>query len=112
MSSLNIDPIYLIYGFAAISAILFAEGAYLLLHSTTSYRKRINRRLSLLQNNANRESILVQLRRERGLTASGNLSMPVESLNRLIMQSGLSIGLTKIVFIAIVSTLLLFATLV
>jgi tight adherence protein B len=112
MSSFTIDPIYLIYGFAAISAILFAEGAYLLLYSTTSYRKRINHRLSLLQENNNRETILVQLRRERGLTASGDLSMPVQSLNRLIMQSGLSIGLTKLAFVAIVGTMFLFALLV
>ena len=30
----DIDPLYLIYGFAAVSAILFAEGAYLLFYST------------------------------------------------------------------------------
>jgi tight adherence protein B len=110
--SFTLDPLYLIYGFAAVSAILFAEGAYLLLYSTASYRKRINRRLSLLQENTNRESILVQLRRERGLTASGELSMPIESLNRLIMQSGLSIGLPKIAFLSVLGAILLFATLV
>ena len=109
--SFNIDPLWIIYGFAAVSAILFAEGAYLLLYSTTSYRKRINRRLSLMQETTNRESILVQLRRERGLTASGDLAMPVESLNRLIMQSGVSIGLTKLVFFAIIGTMMLFAAL-
>ena len=109
--SFNIDPLWIIYGFAAVSAILFAEGAYLLLYSTTSYRKRINRRLSLMQETTNRESILVQLRRERGLTATGDLAMPIESLNRLIMQSGVSIGLTKLVFFAIIGTMMLFAAL-
>ena len=110
--SFQIDPLYLIYAFAAVSAVLFAEGAYLLLYSTTSYRKRINRRLSLLQESPNRENILVQLRRERGLTASGELRMPAESLNRLILQSGLKMGPAKIVIVDIIANLMLFATLV
>ena len=108
----NIDPHYIIYGFFAVSAILFAEGAYLLFYSTASYRKRINRRLSLLQDNTNRESILIQLRRERGLTATGDFRMQIESLNRLIMQSGLSIGLPRIATIAGLCTLILFGTLI
>jgi tight adherence protein B len=110
--SLAIDPLYLFYAFAAVSAILFAEGAYLLFHSATSYRRRINRRLSLLQHNTNRESVLVELRRERGLTASGDFSMQIESLNRLIMQSGVTIGLSKLVMLSMIGTLVLFGTLV
>ena len=42
------DQAYLFYGLAAVSAILFAEAVYLLLFKATSYRSRINRRLSLL----------------------------------------------------------------
>ena len=64
----DIDPVYVFYAFAAVSAILFAEGIYLLFFSASSYRSRINRRLALLSNQPDREGILVQLRRERGLT--------------------------------------------
>jgi tight adherence protein B len=110
--SLHIDPLYLIYGFAAVSAILFAEGAYLLFYSTASYRKRINRRLSLLQEGGTRESVLVQLRRERSMTATGDFRLQIESLNRLIMQSGLAMGLTRIAVIAGTGTLLIFVTLI
>ena len=110
--SFHIDPLYLIYGFAAVSAILFAEGAYLLFHSTASYRNRVNRRLSLLQGNANRENILIQLRRERGLSATGDFSMQIKSLNRLITQSGLSVGLPRIALIGGIAAVIVFAALI
>lgn len=108
----SIDPVWLIYGFAAGSAILFAEGCYLLFYSTATYRKRINRRLSLLADNNNRESILVQLRRERGLTASGDFRLPIESFNRLITQAGISVSLPRIALFTVVGMLVLFGGLV
>jgi len=107
--SFNIDSTYAVYAFAAVSAILFGEGVYLLFFSAASYRNRINRRLSMLSDTVDRQDILVQLRRERGLTMAGDFRLPVISLNRLIVQSGVSIGLSRIgVFAAIAA----FATLV
>ena len=40
-----------------------------------------------------RESVLVQLRRERGLTSGGEYRLPLINLNQLMLQSGLTIGL-------------------
>jgi tight adherence protein B len=94
--SFEIDPIYLIYLFVAVSAGLFVEGIYLLCFSGASYRKNVNRRLKLLKDEPNRENILVQLRKERGLTSEGNYKVGIEALNRLVLQSGLTIGLHKI----------------
>src|SRR6202035_5571971 len=91
--SFDLDPTYAIYAFAVVSAILFGEGVYLLFFSAASYRNRINRRLSLLSETVDRQSILVELRRERGLTMGGDFRLPVVSLNRLIVQSGISMGL-------------------
>jgi tight adherence protein B len=108
----SIDPVWLIYGFAAGSAILFAEGCYLLFYSTATYRKRINRRLSLLQGDGNRENVLVQLRRERGLDASGKFRMPIEGLNRLITQAGVSMGPSRIALLTVIGMPVLFAGLV
>jgi tight adherence protein B len=99
----DIDPTYAVYAFAAVSAILFGEGAYLLFFSAASYRNRINRRLSLLSETNDRQSILVQLRRERGLSRAGDFRLPLLSLNRLIVQSGLSIGLSRIIVFAAVT---------
>jgi tight adherence protein B len=93
----NLDPIYAFYALAAISAALLAESLYLLLFSATSYRKRINRRLKLMQDQTDREGTLMALRRERGLTSSGFYKLPFQSLNRLILQSGLTLGLWKLV---------------
>jgi tight adherence protein B len=95
----DFDPIYLIYLLVAVSAGLFAEAVYLLLFSGASYRKNVNRRLKLLRNEPNRENILVQLRKERGLTSAGNYRVSLEALNRLVLQSGLTVGLGKLVAI-------------
>ena len=69
--SFEMDPIYLVYILVAVSAGLFFEGIYLLGFSAASYRSNVNRRLKLLKNEPNREALLVQLRRERGLTHAG-----------------------------------------
>jgi tight adherence protein B len=105
---LEFDQAYVIYGFAAVSAILFAEAAYLLLFKTASYRSRINRRLSLLSDKPDRVSILVQLRKERGLNQYGDFRLPIASLNRLILQSGLSIGLTRLATVAAIAAVVVF----
>lgn len=91
----DLNPVTLIYLFAAISTILFVEAAYLMFFNTASYKTTINRRMRLLQNEPNRENILLQLRRERSLTSGGNYAFKIESFNRLVMQSGLSIGIWK-----------------
>jgi tight adherence protein B len=100
--SFDLDPIYVIYLLVAVSAGMFVEGAYLLFFSGASYRKNVNRRLRLLRNEPNRENILVQLRKERGLTSAGNYRVGLEFLNRLVLQSGLTIGLGKLLtFVAV-----------
>jgi tight adherence protein B len=94
--SFDFDPIYLVYLFVALAAGLFAEGVYLLLYSGASYRKNVNRRLKLLKVQADRESILVELRRERGLTAGGDYRIGIVAFNRLVLQSGLTLGVGKL----------------
>ena len=104
----DLDSAYLIYFLAAASAVLFVEAVYLLCFSTASYRSRINRRLRLLKDQPDRESVLVQLRRERGLTAGGLYGLPILSLNRLILQSGLTIGFGRLAAIIGLGMLLAF----
>jgi tight adherence protein B len=105
----DIEPIYLFYLFVAASAGLAAEAAYLLFFSKASYRSRINRRLKLSKNRTDRESILVELRRERGLTAGGNYRLGVISLNRLILQSGLTLGFARLILIFAIGAVVAFA---
>jgi tight adherence protein B len=110
--SFDFDSAYAVYAFAAVSAIMFAEGVYLLFFSAASYRNRINRRLSMLSDSVDRQGILVQLRRERGLTMAGDFRLPVLSLNRLIVQSGISIGLTRIAILAAIAAVVTLGALV
>jgi tight adherence protein B len=100
--SFDFDPIYLVYLLIAASAGLLFEGVYLLCYTGGSYRKNVNRRLKLLRDEPNRENILMQLRRERGLTRGGGYSIGVEALNRLVLQSGLTIGLRKLLIIFVI----------
>lgn len=97
------DTVYIFYGFAAVSAILFVEGLYLLFFSTSSYRSRINRRLALMTDQPDREGMLVQLRRERGLTGGGEYRLPIVSLSKLILQSGLTIGYSKLAILIVIA---------
>lgn len=91
----EIDPLYLIYLFVALAAALLVEAIYLLVFPSRSYRKNINRRLKLMDGQPDREAMLVQLRRERGLSSGGEYRLPLVALNRLILQSGLTIGIGK-----------------
>jgi tight adherence protein B len=99
MFDFNFDSIYLIYLLIGVSAAMFAEGAYLLLHSKASYRNNINRRLRVIDDKPDRESVLVQLRRERGLTSGGEYQLPLVNLNQLVLQSGLTVGFGRLMLI-------------
>ncbi len=99
--SFDFDPIYLVYLLVAASAGLFVEGVYLLCFAGASYRQNVNRRLKLLKDQPDRENVLVQLRRERGLTSAGNYSLSFVNLNLLVLQSGLTIGIKKLSMIIV-----------
>ena len=105
----DFNPLYLIYLLIGVSAAMFAEGGYLLLYNKASYRKNINRRLKVMHDKPDRESVLVQLRRERGLTSGGEYRLPLVSFNKLVLQSGLTIGFGRLILIVIVGMIGAFA---
>src|SRR5438270_6888465 len=104
----DFDPIYLIYILVAASAGLMVEGVYLLCFSGASYRKNVNRRLKLLKDQPDRENILIQLRRERGLTAGGHYSLSFVNLNQLVLQSGLTLGVKKLLLFDVLLAVMAF----
>jgi tight adherence protein B len=106
--SFEFDPIYLIYICVAAAAVLLVEAVYLLCFSGASYRQNVNRRLKLLKDEPNRENILVQLRRERGLTGAGDYSIGFEAFNKLLLQSGLTMGLSKLLMVIALGALVAF----
>jgi tight adherence protein B len=107
--SFDFDPIYLVWLFVAVSAVLTVEAVYLLFFSMASYRSQINRRLKLSKDRKNRENVLIELRRERGLTRGGNYRLNFVALNRLILQSGLTIGFVRLILVVAVATVVAFA---
>src|SRR5689334_25200082 len=88
----ELDTPTLIIICAAVSVVLFAEAVYLLGFSTASYRSRVNRRLKISTNQPDREAILIQLRRERGLTGDGLFRFGLQWFNRLMLESGMTRG--------------------
>src|SRR3954454_13000985 len=104
----DIDPVYVIYLLVALAAGLLVEAVYLLFFNTRSYRKNVNRRLKLLDKQADRESVLVQLRRERGLSMTGDYRLPLVAVNRLILQSGLKLGIATFAIYLVVLALFAF----
>lgn len=91
--------IHLFYAFVGFAAAFLAEAVYLLTTSGGSDRKKINRRLKVTAPDANRQEVMVMLRRERGLTASGGMPRQLAWLGRLIVQCGITIGLTKLLLL-------------
>jgi tight adherence protein B len=100
---------YLFYLLIGLSAAMFAEAVYLLFYSKATYRQNINRRLQVANAKTDRESVLVQLRRERGLTAAGEYRLPLINLNQLVLQSGLSIGFGKLILFIVAAMVGAFA---
>jgi tight adherence protein B len=105
----DFDPVYLIYLLIGVSAAMFAEGIYLLFYNKASYRNNINRRLKVMDDKPDREGVLVQLRRERGLTSGGEYRLPLLNLNKLVLQSGLTFGFGRLVLIIIIGMIAAFA---
>ena len=101
--SFELDTPTLIAICAAISVVLFAEAVYLLGFSTASYRSNVNRRLKLSSNQPDREAILIQLRRERGLTKEGFFRFGIAWFNRLMLESGMTRGIMTLALVALVA---------
>lgn len=97
----DFNPVYLVYLLIGVSAAMFAEAGYLLFYNKASYRTNINRRLRVMEDKTDRVGVLVQLRRERGLTSVGEYRLPLVNLNQLVLQSGLTVGFGRLILIII-----------
>jgi tight adherence protein B len=104
----DFNPLYLMYLLIGVSAAMFAEGIYLLFYNKASYRKNINRRLKVMDAKPDRGSVLVQLRRERGLTSGGEYRLPLVNFNKLVLQSGLTIGFGRLILFVVVGMIAAF----
>ena len=96
------NAIFVLFGAAVF---LGVEAAYLAIAKRTSYVRKVNTRLKLMGNAGNQHEVLVQLRRDRGLTSEGRYKLPLIWFNRLVLQSGLRIGIWRIAFLMVMAGL-------
>jgi tight adherence protein B len=87
-----IDVRYLIYAMIAVAVVIGAEAAFQYLSNTRSYRRSVNSRLKIIGKIGDKKDSLVELRRRRSLSPEGRYILPIIWLNRLVMQSGVSIN--------------------
>jgi tight adherence protein B len=92
---ININTTYLFYAVLALAVIFAVEAIYLIFSHRISYNRRTNARLSAMEGKQSREQVLVQMRRQRGLSTEGKFLLPVLWLNRLVLQSGSQLGLVR-----------------
>jgi tight adherence protein B len=95
----KLDPSTMIAVAAAVAVVLVVEAVYMVFFARRSYRDSINRRLELSKTEDSRENILIALRRERGLSSEGHYLLPFVNFNKLILQSGLTLGVPKLVMV-------------
>jgi len=81
---------------AVIGTFVTAEALLLFFRSRRRQSSMINGRLQMLARSNDQKAVLVELRRFRGLAADGSYSLPIASLNRLIMQSGASMPILRL----------------
>lgn len=89
----ELTTVHLIYAAAALTGILVAEAAYILLAGAKDRRDAVNRRMKLQEKKLTQEQVLIQLRKERGLDGRSLLSL--DSLRRLRAQSGLTMPVPR-----------------
>jgi tight adherence protein B len=90
---------YIVYVLIFISTIMIVDGLIRFTSSRFSYKKSKNKRLKLISKNIDHSEALSELRRQRGLSNEGNYLIPFIPLNKLIMQSGIHIGIRNIILL-------------
>jgi len=91
--------------------LVISEAVYLLTFGSGVHRRSANRRLSQLDKATDRESAIVQLRRERGVGERLQSTPYLARLSKLITQSGVTIGLRNIATLCCGSALAAFVAL-
>jgi len=99
------------YGFyiaSAIAVALLVEIVFLSFSRRASYDRRINKRLAVLATTDNRHEALIELRRKRGLSADGRYALPIIWFNRLVLQSGITLPISRLVMSSVVISAVVF----
>src|SRR5215467_9632907 len=100
-----LDARYLAYAVIAIAVIIGSQAGFQYFSGSRSYRRSVNSRLNIIDKSDTRsESSLAELRLRRSLSAEGRYVLPIIWLNRLVMQSGISMNAKKILMLMFIAT--------
>jgi tight adherence protein B len=81
-----------------IAVLLTVTVLYLVASAHRTHRNTVNRRLAAAGTAEINQGELTRIRRGRSLSAEGHYSMPFISLNQLILQSGITVGVQGVLF--------------
>ncbi len=81
-----------------VAVLLTVNAAYLALSASKARRKSVARRLGDFGPVDANQAELNRIRRGRSLSSDGHYSLPIISLNQLILQSGVTVGAQAIIF--------------
>lgn len=101
----QLDPIWVFYGALTGVVVLAVDMVYLLAFSAHSYRKNVNRRLSLMDAAEDRTGAILELRRQRGVGGLNASLAIVSRFKRLYIQSGLMLKPATCLMLVAASTL-------
>jgi len=90
-----------IYILIFISTVLIVDRLMRYVLGKKSYKTTKNRRLKILDKSGFSEEALFEMHRRRGLSSEGKYILPIISFNRLLLQSGTSIGVNKLIFLMV-----------
>jgi len=93
MNALNTIPILVF-----LAVLLVVCGGYLAVSAQRARRKTVSRRLSAFDAADVNQGELKRIRTGRSLSPDGNYSLPIIPLNRLILQSGVTVGVQGVLF--------------
>ncbi|MGE3246335.1 MAG: hypothetical protein AB7J19_08375, partial [Beijerinckiaceae bacterium] len=91
-----LDSIWVFYLCLFGAVIAAVDAIYSLVAPSSMYRRQVNDRLSRLEKDNDRVKTMLDLRRDRGLSLGGAYRLPAVWLNRLIVQSGVTVGVARI----------------
>ncbi len=95
-----IDPLYVFYTTLACVVFIVVDSIHLLTGTAASYRSNVNRRLEQLEKSDNRNAIVMDLRRQRGLSSICGRIAALAWLQQLLTQSGVTLGRDKLAAMA------------
>ncbi len=94
--SQSIDPIWIFSACVFLAVFAAIEAVQSLFFGAANYRSQVNRRLQQQENETSRVQSIIDLRRSRGLTVNADWQLSFIWLNKLIVQSGINVDMTKL----------------